>query len=214
MYLTNQPAFLNAVVCVQTPLHPKALLSVLQQVEDNHFRDRNAPRNGPRTLDLDIVLYGDDIFVDELGALEIPHERVRERDFVLQPLADIDGQAIIPSKGAGRARQGEKVETLLASLKQQSTANTPAATDATTLTRVTPLRTSTSGFLRWDGAPKMMGILNATPDSFSDGGKMDSISACLGRVEEFRRHGFHIIDVRILASYRGCGHEPASARVI
>jgi 2-amino-4-hydroxy-6-hydroxymethyldihydropteridine diphosphokinase len=82
----DQPDFVNAVVLVETTLAPRALLDALLAIEKRHGRVRTIP-NGPRTLDLDIILYGDQV-VDEPG-LTIPHPRAREREFVMVPLHEV-----------------------------------------------------------------------------------------------------------------------------
>ena len=95
----DQPDFVNACALVETGLAPRALLEALLEVEKRHGRVRAIP-NGPRTLDLDIVLYGDRV-IDEPG-LKVPHPRAHERAFVLEPLVDVWPDAVIP--GQGRAR--------------------------------------------------------------------------------------------------------------
>ncbi len=85
---TTQPRFLNAVVALQTRLAPRPLLNALLSIERHFGRDRAASvPNGPRTLDLDILLYGD-LILSEPG-LEIPHPRLAQRAFVLVPLNEI-----------------------------------------------------------------------------------------------------------------------------
>ena len=84
----EQPRFLNAVVAMETELDPHALLDGLMRVEKEFGRDRSAGvRNGPRTLDLDILVFGDQRISEP--RLEIPHPRMSERDFVLVPLAEL-----------------------------------------------------------------------------------------------------------------------------
>jgi 2-amino-4-hydroxy-6-hydroxymethyldihydropteridine diphosphokinase len=84
----DQPRFVNAVVELETELEPKRLLEGLLKIEHEFGRDRTAGvRNGPRTLDLDILLYGD-VRISEPG-LEIPHPRLKERQFVLRPMCEI-----------------------------------------------------------------------------------------------------------------------------
>jgi 2-amino-4-hydroxy-6-hydroxymethyldihydropteridine diphosphokinase len=92
----DQPDFVNACALVETRLAPRALLDALLAVERRHGRVREVP-NGPRTLDLDIILYGDRE-VDEPG-LKVPHPRAHERAFVLQPLLDVWPDAVIPGRG-------------------------------------------------------------------------------------------------------------------
>ena len=95
----DQPDFVNACALVETGLQPRALLDNLLDLEKRHGRERSI-RNGPRTLDLDIVLYGETI-VDEPG-LVIPHARAHERAFVLEPLVEVWPDATIPGKGMAR----------------------------------------------------------------------------------------------------------------
>lgn len=92
----NQPDFVNACALVETRLAPRALLDALLALEKRAGRVREIP-NGPRTLDLDIVLYGDQV-IDEPG-LRIPHPRAHERAFVLEPLLDVWPDAVIPHRG-------------------------------------------------------------------------------------------------------------------
>ena len=82
----DQPDFVNACVLVETALPARALLEALLALEKRHGRVREIP-NGPRTLDLDIVLYGE-ARIDEPG-LKVPHPRAHERAFVLDPLREV-----------------------------------------------------------------------------------------------------------------------------
>jgi 2-amino-4-hydroxy-6-hydroxymethyldihydropteridine diphosphokinase len=90
------PDFVNAVALLRTELTPHALLAQLQRIEAEHGRERPY-RNAPRTLDLDLLLYGD----AQIAApdLTVPHPRMHERAFVLRPLADIAPDAVIPGLG-------------------------------------------------------------------------------------------------------------------
>jgi len=92
----EQPEFVNAVARIETRIGPRALLDRLLEIERDHGRVRDYP-NAPRTLDLDIVLYGDSM-VQEPG-LTIPHPRMLERVFVLAPLAEIAPDAVVPGTG-------------------------------------------------------------------------------------------------------------------
>jgi 2-amino-4-hydroxy-6-hydroxymethyldihydropteridine diphosphokinase len=104
--LEDQPLFLNACCTGRTRLAPHQLLSQLQDAERAAGRDRSGPRFGPRTLDLDLLLYGDEVIAD--SDLEVPHPRLRERAFVLVPLADIASEWIVPaSQGATAERVDE-----------------------------------------------------------------------------------------------------------
>ena len=95
----EQPMFVNACALVETALAPRALLDNLLALERRHGRVREM-RNGPRTLDLDIVVYGDGK-VDEPG-LTIPHPRAHERRFVLEPLVDVWPEAPIAGQGTAK----------------------------------------------------------------------------------------------------------------
>jgi 2-amino-4-hydroxy-6-hydroxymethyldihydropteridine diphosphokinase len=103
----DQPHFLNGAVELETGLSARELLGALLDLEQRFGRDRAAvPEHGPRTLDLDLLLYGDDELAEP--DLVIPHPRLHERRFVLEPLADLDLSLEVPGKGA--------VQTLLARL--------------------------------------------------------------------------------------------------
>lgn len=91
-----QPDFINAVAMLHTALTPRALLDALLAIETAAGRQRGIA-NGPRTLDLDLLLYGDAV-IDEAG-LVIPHPRLGQRAFVLLPLADIAPTLDIPGQG-------------------------------------------------------------------------------------------------------------------
>ncbi len=86
MYVTDQPAYCNMVLAAETDLAPLVLLKVLQAIEHQHGRTREV-RYGARTLDLDILYYDD--LVMHTDDLIIPHPRLHERRFVLEPLASI-----------------------------------------------------------------------------------------------------------------------------
>jgi 2-amino-4-hydroxy-6-hydroxymethyldihydropteridine diphosphokinase len=90
------PRFLNGAVTGQTALEPRALLEGLLEIEAAAGRTRPFP-HAPRTLDLDLILYGDRI-VDEPG-LRVPHPRFRERRFVLEPLAELAADWVDPVTG-------------------------------------------------------------------------------------------------------------------
>jgi len=95
----DQPDFLNAVAALETRLPPSRLLAELQAIEGRHGR-RRPYHHAPRTLDLDLLLYGSQT-VDAPG-LTIPHPRMHQRAFVLQPLLDLDPQASVPGLGSVR----------------------------------------------------------------------------------------------------------------
>jgi 2-amino-4-hydroxy-6-hydroxymethyldihydropteridine diphosphokinase len=85
--ITDQPRFLNGVAAVETTLGPRGLLDRLLEIEAEHGRTREGPPGGPRTLDLDLLLYENER-IEETG-LQVPHPRLHERPFVLEPLAEL-----------------------------------------------------------------------------------------------------------------------------
>jgi 2-amino-4-hydroxy-6-hydroxymethyldihydropteridine diphosphokinase len=96
--LLDQPRFLNGAAALETELPARALLERLLEVERELGRRRDGPRFGPRTIDLDLLVYGDRV-VDEPG-ITIPHPRLHERRFALEPLAELDPDIVIPGRGA------------------------------------------------------------------------------------------------------------------
>jgi 2-amino-4-hydroxy-6-hydroxymethyldihydropteridine diphosphokinase len=94
--VVDQPPFLNGAAAVETNLSARELLDVLLEVERGLGRER-AERWGPRTIDLDLLLYGDRM-IDEAG-LTVPHPRLHERRFALEPLLDLDPELAIPGRG-------------------------------------------------------------------------------------------------------------------
>jgi len=103
--LVEQPPFLNGAVAIDTSLPPRALLDLLLEIERSLGRVRGE-RWGPRTIDLDLLAYGDER-VEEEG-LHVPHPRLHERRFALEPLAELDPELEIPGLG--------KVSELIAAL--------------------------------------------------------------------------------------------------
>jgi 2-amino-4-hydroxy-6-hydroxymethyldihydropteridine diphosphokinase len=113
-----QPRFLNSIIALETTLAPRELLAGLLAIEQEFGRDRSAGvSNGPRTLDLDILLFGNLEISDP--DLEIPHPRLAERAFVLIPLNEIAPQLVVPG-------HGQTVAQLLARLLDGSDCNSNA----------------------------------------------------------------------------------------
>ena len=99
--VTAQPDFINAVALLDTGLSARALLEALLDIERVHGRVRvDGERWGPRTLDLDLLLYGDAVI--DLPQLKVPHPHLHERAFALLPLAEIAPDAVIPCRGTVR----------------------------------------------------------------------------------------------------------------
>lgn len=104
----DQPQFLNGVVELETELPARDLLSRLLAIERDLGRTRGEGSPlGPRTIDLDLLLYGEDTIAE--AGLQVPHPRLHERRFVLEPLAELDSSAVIPGRG--------QVQTVLAELE-------------------------------------------------------------------------------------------------
>lgn len=91
------PPFVNAVAKIQTSLSPLELLDLLQRIEHEHGRERPY-RNAPRTLDLDVLLFGNETI--NTPRLTVPHPRMHERAFVLHPLLDLDPEMMLPQGSA------------------------------------------------------------------------------------------------------------------
>ncbi len=90
----DQADFVNAVAKLETSLLPIELLNELQTIENSHGRIRKEERWGPRTLDLDLLLYGNQVIEEE--RLTVPHYGIKQRAFVLVPLAEIEPQLTLP----------------------------------------------------------------------------------------------------------------------
>jgi len=112
--MTAQPDFVNAVCALETQLPAPALLAELLRIEREHGRVRGTEQGGPRTLDLDLLLYGEE--QAQTPALTLPHPRMHERRFVLLPLSEIAPGVEIPGRGRAAAFlgacAGQRVERL------------------------------------------------------------------------------------------------------
>lgn len=97
MGVSGHPDYLNAVVALQTALRPAQLLAALLEIERDAGRTRES-HQAPRTMDLDLLLYGDEV-IHEAG-LDVPHPRMHNRAFVLVPLAEVAPELEIPGHGA------------------------------------------------------------------------------------------------------------------
>lgn len=102
----RQPLYLNGAAELETTLTARRLLDRLLAVEQRFGRIRVPGEQGPRTLDLDLLLYGDEV-IDEPG-LTVPHPRLHERRFVLEPLAELAPGLVVAGRG--------DVESLLSGL--------------------------------------------------------------------------------------------------
>lgn len=91
----DQPDFVNVVLAIETGLSPRALLNAMQTIEHAQGREPSIQRWGPRTIDLDLLVYGDELLSED--QLKVPHPAIAERAFVLVPLAEIAPQLAIPT---------------------------------------------------------------------------------------------------------------------
>jgi len=96
--IDEQPRFLNGAVALETTLGSRELLERLLAIEQRFGRVRVPGEHGPRTLDLDLLLYGGER-IDEPG-LTVPHPRLHERRFVLEPLEELDPRLVVPGRGS------------------------------------------------------------------------------------------------------------------
>ena len=107
----DQPRFLNGAVELETELAARALLVRLLAIERELGRTRGeGPPLGPRTIDLDLLLYGEDTIAE--AGLQVPHPRLHERRFALEPVAELDSSAVIPGRG--------QVQTVLSELESDA----------------------------------------------------------------------------------------------
>eukprot|EP00953_Heterococcus_sp_UTEX-ZZ885_P030328 16031-Heterococcus_DN1.PRE.1 len=193
-YVADQPSFLNAALQLDTDLQPMPLLRALKSLEEEIGRT-DGQRWGPRVVDLDILLYGDAVLTDDSEPgrhLTVPHPMMHERDFVLQPLADIAPQVVHPTLHATIAELWHSLQTSTRSTST-NTQNTRAPV------RVLPMGRSSDGTeLLWDmqSVTRVMGILNVTPDSFSDGGQYSSsVATAVQHALAMVADGADIIDI-------------------
>ena len=128
--LVDQPDFLNAITRVRTQLSPVELLQCLLQIEADLGRVRTAQRFSPRLIDLDLLLYGD--ICVETPELTVPHPRMHQRRFVLEPLAELEGELRFPGGtmlgewlDSCPAQSVEKIGRLVGSPEKPSRNRTP-----------------------------------------------------------------------------------------
>eukprot|EP00401_Gymnodinium_catenatum_P014793 CAMPEP_0117517330 /NCGR_PEP_ID=MMETSP0784-20121206/31557_1 /TAXON_ID=39447 /ORGANISM="" /LENGTH=483 /DNA_ID=CAMNT_0005313209 /DNA_START=108 /DNA_END=1555 /DNA_ORIENTATION=- len=200
-YETDQPSFLNAVAELELSAdrheNLQGFLTDLKAIEAEVGRTPTK-RNGPRVVDLDIVAVGDTQLTVTSGTypLEVPHPRLHERDFVLVPMAEL-----CPSWRHPRLESHPTVADMLQVLRSASAADLPlgASLDAWPF-QVIP---AAGGLHGREGGPLwrrgqetlIMGILNATPDSFSDGGDNFKVEDALSTAQAMVEAGAQILDV-------------------
>ncbi|PGH16735.1 dihydropteroate synthase [Helicocarpus griseus UAMH5409] len=181
MYVTEQEEFVNGVCEIETTMDPITLLDTLQAIETGMGR-RKIIDKGPRTIDLDILLYNSTRFSDR--RLDIPHKLMLEREFVLRPLCQL-----IPNEYPPFSNKPLTYQSYLDFLPPSDpspTAITPISPGLPPLTPSDPSRKT-----------HLMAILNVTPNSFSDGGQHSptDLRALTETVRTFIRNGTTIIDI-------------------
>ncbi|KAJ4490360.1 Dihydropteroate synthase [Lentinula aciculospora] len=221
MYVTDQPSFINCACMIETNIPPVVLLQLVKKIEEIVGR-RPSFQNGPRAIDLDIVLYDElvldtrmpqeQLTPDNLSVdLVIPHPRMPEREFVLRPLFDMIPEYVHPSLH-------KTLSTLLHELLLVS--NDPPMEKVLVFPRYplppnvsSPLSgigpvPSTLTFWRYTdsksvrkvqsktkGRTRLMATLNATPDSFSDGSTHNTIPSALAYIRQAARASVDIMDI-------------------
>ncbi|KAF7439989.1 trifunctional dihydropteroate synthetase [Pleurotus ostreatus] len=216
MYVTDQPPFFNCACIVETNVRPLALLRVLKGIEETVGRVPSI-RNGPRAIDLDIILYDDSVLdtrplaerttLDNLhGQLVVPHPRLCEREFVLRPLFDMIPDYIHPvQRKTIRALleflplSDPPMERVIPFPKYPSsgdTSNKMLSGVPSTSTRWTyPIPTQPAPSNPKPRKTHVMATLNTTPDSFSDGSDHTAPLSAIAYVESSVAAGASIIDI-------------------
>ncbi|WVZ71410.1 hypothetical protein U9M48_020001 [Paspalum notatum var. saurae] len=185
-YVTDQPRFLNSAVRGTTRLGPHELLKKLKEIEKDIGRTGGI-RYGPRPIDLDILLYGNSQIDSE--TLIVPHERIHERPFVLAPLVDLLGASsddVIEASWHSLSKCSGGFFELWNKLGGESVIGTES------IKRVLPVG---NRLLDWCERTLVMGVLNLTPDSFSDGGQFQQVEAAISQAKLLISEGADIIDV-------------------
>ncbi|KAK5999754.1 hypothetical protein QM012_005160 [Aureobasidium pullulans] len=182
MYVQDQARFLNGACEIETTLEPMPLLDRLQAIENELGRIKLIDK-GPRSIDLDILLYEDQVIDTE--RLKVPHILMLEREFVLRPLCDIIPDTI-PSLGQTRVPLRESLQKLASSSSAPISTTTSMGENTFAIRALENTRPT-----------HIMSILNTTPDSFSDGGlNSPNDETALGEtIKSHIRAGATIIDI-------------------
>lgn len=185
MYLRDQEKFLNGVVEIETTLKPLDLLDTVKQVEYEDLGRVKEVENGPRSIDLDILLYDDLVMNDP--KLNIPHINMLSRSFVLQPLIDIVSPAAVHPLTA------EPYQNHLDQIPKES--QDQKSSQLCTIVPLTQGRKLCLDPVHNSRHTEVMGILNATPDSFSDGGRLNTVQQIVDDALAKVSDGATILDI-------------------
>lgn len=182
-YYIDQPKFINGACRIATKLDPHSLLQLCQSIEKEIGRDKNGvPIKGPRAIDLDILLY--DRIELNTADLIVPHAGILEREFVLKPLMDILPDYRHPST----SRTISQLHSILINSEGYVQED---------MRRVLPLQLGKKEKVAWSWGTKtyVMGIINATPDSFSDGGDNVNVQNAVSTSKAMIEEGVDILDI-------------------
>ncbi|CAL5084082.1 unnamed protein product [Urochloa decumbens] len=185
-YVIDQPRFLNSAVRGMTKLGPHELLKKLKEIEKDIGRTGGI-RYGPRPIDLDILLYGNSQIDSE--TLIVPHERIHERPFVLAPLIDLLGTSC---DGGTETSWHSLSKCSGGFFESWNKLGGESIIGTEGIKRVLPVG---NRLLDWCEKTLVMGILNLTPDSFSDGGKFQQVEAAIAQAKLLISQGADIIDI-------------------
>ncbi|KAK0489160.1 Dihydropteroate synthase [Armillaria novae-zelandiae] len=217
MYVTDQPTFINGACIIQTNLPPLELLGLLKKIEATVGRVPSI-RNGPRAVDLDIILYSD-LVIDTRqqdqrqigenleGNLVIPHPRMCEREFVLRPLKDMIPDDIHLINGKSIATLLDEVLSSFPTpqFPMQKVVPFPryplSSDNKVPLTNIPPVPSNLTywafpcSYASPSSKTRLMAILNSTPDSFSDGSIHNTVPTALDYARHATQSGADILDV-------------------
>ncbi|EFJ24208.1 hypothetical protein SELMODRAFT_102265 [Selaginella moellendorffii] len=181
MHLLDQPLFLNSAVTATTSLDPHELLVALKEIERKLGRSQGSVKYGPRPIDLDIIFYGNLELSSE--NLRVPHPMFSGRPFVLAPLLDLLGPEVEDSRHWSLVHQVRR---------HWNDIGGEGCVKREGMKKVLPVG---GKLLDWQERTYVMGVLNVTPDSFSDGGKFFTADKAVKQVQEMIEQGADFIDV-------------------
>lgn len=186
MYVTDQAKFINGACRIATKMTPPELLRLCQSIEKAIGRDKTGvPIKGPRSIDLDILFYDRLEFITP--ELCIPHPSITEREFVLKPLIDI-----LPDyRHPGNSRTVAQLHSILINSEgyvKEDMSRVLSVGDYSS-------PSSSAAIWKWGSRTFIMGIINATPNSFSDGGDNNDVETAIQTAKRMVEEGVDILDV-------------------